>query len=1157
MHSRFLSIVCVLTAACAVAEECAAVKWRGMEGYPHIAFPYRLITLKAALVDPEPGAQYVWRWDVRGDGLEIREGAVTRPEAIEAIVAYGRTPERYYPARISVFKRVGAELVLVGEDVYPVLLVPESPQARAAVAIDEGLWYLHTQLVRSIVNGVPSGSYPADPFHIPDFDLVYTATALEAFGRFDDDGPYAATCRALLGGIVNRSVQVFLSVQPQGNPDQNFNGYGLSITGTIGQGAVVPTAFALAALARACDPGDPLPPNGRPGVDGRTVGQAAQDMADFLVFAQNDGALGRGGWRYRANDFASENPVSGWSAVALRAAERRLSTTVPAWSKTEACYWITNTQGADGGFGFSSPANANAMRTAGGIALLALAGSDPTDPTRMARAENYIAAAWCVPVIGPCVSPCIWDDLWRLDNESLVFGNPLCMYTVAQAAGAVIPPIELFAAHPWYDELAAFLTAHQPQLPNEPCASRQATADPDDPSAPHGYWPRTTLNASDACGEVLNTALCLTVLLDGYANPSPLAVLRPQAFMPDVGETTRFDGSASVAFDSSGARVSILRYEFVFGDGSLPYIEDLNSAPDGAFDGATTHVYLAAVPAGVTARLTVTALQDGELRTNESEVVIRPAVSNRAPTAVITFVAGGRPIQGDPACPECTYAVWAGYPFTVSSALSSDPDTGDSIVRREWLDAQGALLGEGQTLALTLPNAGLFPLTLRVTDAGNPMTGEPKPKSGTATLAVLVARDATPPTIELPAPRTLTCAGPQGTLPPADWAPSAVDDLDPAPVVLFDLPTVLMVGETRVLVRARDRDGNESTAEGIFIVKDTEPPVVSAGALVLEAVSKAGAPRPPHWPLAIEDNCDTAFSQSNDAPAMLPLGESVVNVRVSDGSGNSATAVVHVTVVDTTPPVITAERELVLACEGNGAATRPSALPVSAVDAVDGAMPVRNDLPELIPLGVTEAYLEARDAAGNIAAATLRVVVVDTTPPELECPEALTLYATGAQPVMPPAEWRARALDTCEGELEVAAEPAGPYAPGTTTVTWKARDSSGNEAVCEAILEVIGGAAFIRGDANDDGKIEISDAVFLLTYLFAHGKEPACRDAADANDSAAGTSNGIDIADAIFVLNYLFSRGTPPPEPFPACGYDRTGGTHESCRAYTHCTTRN
>ena len=74
----------------------------------------------------------------------------------------------------------------------------------------------------------------------------------------------------------------------------------------------------------------------------------------------------------------------------------------------------------------------------------------------------------------------------------------------------------------------------------------------------------------------------------------------------------------------------------------------------------------------------------------------------------------------------------------------------------------------------------------------------------------------------------------------------------------------------------------------------------------------------------------------------------------------------------------------------------------------------------------------------------------------------------------------------------------------------------------------------MRHDANDDGEMNIADAVFALGYLFANGTQPNCLDSADTNDSG-----DIDLADATRVLIHSFTAGPQPPEPFPICGYDQ------------------
>jgi hypothetical protein len=75
--------------------------------------------------------------------------------------------------------------------------------------------------------------------------------------------------------------------------------------------------------------------------------------------------------------------------------------------------------------------------------------------------------------------------------------------------------------------------------------------------------------------------------------------------------------------------------------------------------------------------------------------------------------------------------------------------------------------------------------------------------------------------------------------------------------------------------------------------------------------------------------------------------------------------------------------------------------------------------------------------------------------------------------------------------------------------------------------------AFIRGDSNQDKRVDIADAVFTLGYIFKGTAPPKCMDAADTNNDSR-----IDISDAIFFLSYLFQGGPQPSSPFPIPGVD-------------------
>ncbi len=80
------------------------------------------------------------------------------------------------------------------------------------------------------------------------------------------------------------------------------------------------------------------------------------------------------------------------------------------------------------------------------------------------------------------------------------------------------------------------------------------------------------------------------------------------------------------------------------------------------------------------------------------------------------------------------------------------------------------------------------------------------------------------------------------------------------------------------------------------------------------------------------------------------------------------------------------------------------------------------------------------------------------------------------------------------------------------------------------------GPVFRRGDFDNGGALDISDAIASLNYQFSGGAAPPCRDAADADDSGE-----VNISDPIYALAFLFSGGEVPPAPGPLeCGPDPT-----------------
>lgn len=114
-------------------------------------------------------------------------------------------------------------------------------------------------------------------------------------------------------------------------------------------------------------------------------------------------------------------------------------------------------------------------------------------------------------------------------------------------------------------------------------------------------------------------------------------------------------------------------------------------------------------------------------------------------------------------------------------------------------------------------------------------------------------------------------------------------------------------------------------------------------------------------------------------------------------------------------------------------------------------------------------------------------------------------------------------------------------------VLWEETEA-GEGLVRLATTAPVSGEEFRRGDCNDDGTADISDAISTLGFLFLGEGEPGCRDACDSNDDGK-----VDISDAVSTLRALFlGEGSLPPPGGIECGPDPTAD-ESACTSYTTC----
>jgi hypothetical protein len=86
---------------------------------------------------------------------------------------------------------------------------------------------------------------------------------------------------------------------------------------------------------------------------------------------------------------------------------------------------------------------------------------------------------------------------------------------------------------------------------------------------------------------------------------------------------------------------------------------------------------------------------------------------------------------------------------------------------------------------------------------------------------------------------------------------------------------------------------------------------------------------------------------------------------------------------------------------------------------------------------------------------------------------------------------------------------------------WKVRAYNGYEEKWSSQIRTF--LAGIRGDANNDAKVTVADAVYLVNYAFKGGPAPNLLEIGDAN-----CDGKITVSDVVYLINYLFKGGPQP-----------------------------
>ena len=387
-------------------------------------------------------------------------------------------------------------------------------------------------------------------------------------------------------------------------------------------------------------------------------------------------------------------------------------------------------------------------------------------------------------------------------------------------------------------------------------------------------------------------------------------------------------------------------------------------------------------------------------------VTCSPASDTKFPVGTTTVTCSARDAAGNTASKSFT--------VTVTIVDTTDPVlTVPSNISVQTQDPSGAVVTytatatdnvDGSITPTCSPSSGTkFAVgTTTVTCTATDTHGNTSTASFTVTVTLI---DTTKPLLTVPSNITVTTTNPGGTA--VTYQASATDNLDGSisPKCTPASGSVFPIGTTTVTCTATDSHNNSTTATfTVTVVFDEPPPTIGSAPanITREANGPGGSIATYVAPTATDSKGSPLVVTCTPASGSLfPVGTTTVTCSASNSQGETATTTFTVTIVDTTPPVLTLPGDTtVYATSGAGVSRDDPAVAAflgaaTARDIADPAARVTNDAPSSFPVGTTTVTFVATDASGNRSSGQARLTVLapppaGTPPPPLPSPSDRT-----------------------------------------------------------------------------------------------------------------------------------------------------------------------
>jgi len=280
--------------------------------------------------------------------------------------------------------------------------------------------------------------------------------------------------------------------------------------------------------------------------------------------------------------------------------------------------------------------------------------------------------------------------------------------------------------------------------------------------------------------------------------------------------------------------------------------------------------------------------------------------------------------------------------------------------------------------------------------------------------------------------------------------------------VTNNAPDFFSTGTTIVTWTVTDKVGYTNTTKQTVTVIDNEKPLMTAPATVTlkNTTGKCGALSSVLLAPAVTDNCGVA-SITNNAPALLPKGTTIVTWTATDLNGNTSSAAQMVVVRDAEAPVFSnVPADVTVACNTIPAIINPVVSDNCDISPQLSFNQTSTQVSSTSQAGhynyiITRTWT-AKDISGNTSTAKQVITVSDKTGPSLTVPANITvnndMNKCGAVVKYP----AATASDICGSPITISysISSGSLFTTGTTAVTVTAKDVSGNTTTKSFTVQV-------------------------------------------------------------------------------------------------------